>query len=146
MFHDLFISLAQNMFAMAQKMQMLGFLSALLIVVFRFEKYNFLARLVSIAALFGIVPGLFFWGARQLAIQELSPLSADYFFPPDAWNTWAISVACGFVLVVAWLRLGVQFRDLSWEKLTRKSLTERNRKTDVREIHKFLPKESLIKS
>lgn len=141
MFHDLFVSLAQSMFALAQKMQMLGFLSALLIVVFRFEKFNFLARLVTIAALFGVVPGVFFWGARQLALQELPPLSADYFFPPDAWHTWAISVACGFAVVMAWLRWGVQLRDWSWGKLTRRSLTERNRKTDVREIHSFLPKE-----
>lgn len=141
MFHDLFISLAQNMFALAQKMQMLGCLSALLIVAFRFEKFNFMARLMIIVALFGVAPGLFFWGARELAFRELSLEYVDYFFPPDAWHAWAISVACGFAFVIAWLRWGVQFRDWSWGKLTRRSLTERNRKTDVREIHLFLPKE-----
>lgn len=141
MIHDLTISLAKSLFALAQRMQMFGFLIALFIVIFRFEKFNFLARLVTIAALVGVAPGLFFWGARKLALMELPPLSADYFFPPDAWYTWAISAACGFAVVIAWLRWGVQFRDLSWGKLTRKSLTERNRKTDVREINKFLPKE-----
>ena len=141
MFHDLFVSLAQYMFALAQKMQMLGFLSALLIVAFRFEKFNFLARLMIIVALFGIAPGLFFWGARELALREFSLEYVDYFFPPDAWHAWAISVICGVAVVIAWLRWGVQVRDWSWGKLTRRSLTERNRKTDVREIHKFLPKE-----
>jgi hypothetical protein len=141
MFHDLTVSLAQQLFALAQQMQMLGFLLAFLIVAFRFEKFGFMARLCVIAALFGVAPGLFFWGARELALREFSPGYVDYFFPLDAWHTWATSAACGFAAVIAWLRWGVQLRDWSWGKLTRRSLTERNRKTDVREIHLFLPKE-----
>lgn len=141
MIHDLTISLAKSLFALSQTMQMFGCLTALLIVAFRFEKFNFLAGLMTIAALVGIAPGLFIWGARWLALGELSPEYVEYFLPSNSWHAWVISVGCGFAVVIAWLRWGVQLRDLSWGKLTRKSLTERNRKTDVREIYKFLPKE-----
>lgn len=139
--HNFTLSLAQSIFALAYQMQMLGFLSALLIVVFRFEKFNFMAQLLAVAALIGVAPGLFFWGAKQLVLREFPPLATDYSFPSDAWYTWAISAACGFIGILIWLRWGVQWLDICWSKLTRRSLTERNLKTDVREIHKFLPKE-----
>ena len=139
MIHDLTLSLAQSLFSLAYQMQMLGFLSALLIVALRFEKFNFMAQLLAAAALIGVAPGLLFWGARQLALRELPPLATDYFFPSDAWYTWAISAVCGFAIVIVWLRWGVQLRDWSWGKLTRRSSIERNLKTDVREIHNFLP-------
>lgn len=138
--HNFTLSLAKGLFALAQQMQKLGFLSALLIVVFRFEKFNFIAQLFAITALIGIAPGLLFWGAREIALWKFDPLTVNVIFPPGSWYVWAVSTGCGFALILVWLRWGIQWIDIFWSKLTRRSLTQRDLKTDVREIHKLLPK------
>lgn len=126
---------------LAQQLQYLGFLSGLLIFSFRFEKFGFFARLVTIAGLVGIASPLSFLCAWLFTLTELQARNVDQVVPLDIMGVWMISALIGFAVVIAWLRWGVQFRDWGLVKLTRKSLTERNQKTDVREISKFLPKE-----
>lgn len=55
---------------------------------------------------------------------------------------WGLCVAASYAFAFWWLRVGVQKADEFTARITKKTSLERNKKTDVREIQKFLPKAS----
>lgn len=86
-------------------------------------------------AFIGAIPGLLMLSGTAFA----SLMGKAGSLPVFRFTTWLICVALGFGLGVWFLRHGARYIDSVKQKLTLKSAVERNKKTDVREIHKFLP-------
>lgn len=80
-----------------------------------------------------------------LAMLALPFIARDAFQVPDwtpgVWYplAWAFSFALGIGGSLYWLRVWVPRLNKLTSRFTKKSELERNRRTDVREIHKFLP-------
>jgi len=62
---------------------------------------------------------------------------------PGAFNliAWALCFGAGIAAGVYWHRVWVPRIDAMQARFTKKTRLERNKRTDVREIHKFLPAE-----
>lgn len=118
-----------------------GFLAALSLLAVDLKSTgkadSFLYRLSALLALVGFTPLLI-----VLAVVGLSAalFPRTLFFFPNAW-LWLLSAAAGVGGMLLLLRKGSAALDRIKNKVTAKTALERNRKTDVREIAKFLPAE-----
>lgn len=118
-----------------------GFLAALSLLAIDLKSAgkadSFLYRLSSFLALVGFAPLLI-----SLAVVGLSaalfPRTLYLFL--GAW-LWLASTAAGVAGMLLLLRKGSAVLDRVKNRVTAKTSLERNRKTDVREIAKFLPPE-----
>ncbi len=80
-------------------------------------------------------PAIEFW-----LIPKFAALSNHQYIQPKfylAW--WLYSALAGSVFAFLWLRFGVQMVEASRKKITRSSSLERNKKTDIRLMDKYLP-------
>lgn len=86
------------------------------------------------------IPGAFVVAAN-LALPTLVSYLHGRVLEIPAWHLPAIlaGFAVGSALGFAWLRYGRPQLDALGHKLTKTTVLERNRKTDVREMHKHLP-------
>lgn len=85
----------------------------------------------------GLLPGTLYFLIPP-ASQYL--ISKNIHMPVHDFLLWMVSVFFGLAAVIYWLRHGVPRMEKLKSKLTIRSSLERNRKTDVRQIEKFLPK------
>lgn len=117
----------------------LGFLSALSLLAIDLKSTgkadSFLYRLSALLALVGFTPLLIALAVAGLS-ATLFPRTLYLF--PGAW-LWLASAAAGVAGMLLLLRKGSAALDRIKNKVTAKTALERNRKTDVREIAKFLP-------
>lgn len=99
---------------------------------------SFLTYFSAAAGLIGALPGL-----AWFALPPISQGILEYRLTAPVADLWIWAGYASFSAVIFFLvfRLGAQFADGLFDRLTVKSSLERNRKTDVREIHKFLPRE-----
>lgn len=100
------------------------------------KKDQFAAAAYAVVAIPGLAVVLL-----HFAIPELVSWyrNIDYSYP--LWHLVAISVefSAGLFAGLWWFRVGAMKADEATEKLTKRSALERNKKTDIREIHKFIP-------
>ena len=93
--------------------------------------------------IFWLIVGILTAPIPYLAYKAIPYLStwAEFNYVPDTkyLKYWVYCFSCGIVFAFLWLRFGVHMAEWSKKKLTRSSSLERNKKTDVREIEKFLP-------
>jgi hypothetical protein len=79
-----------------------------------------------------------------LLIAGLSKLVwIEFLLQPPTHDLWAWGIAAGLSVIsaLAFMRWGAQLLDRLKSRFTKSSDLERNRKTDVRDIHQFLPAE-----
>ncbi|PIQ09801.1 MAG: MFS transporter [Hydrogenophilales bacterium CG_4_9_14_3_um_filter_59_35] len=115
-----------------------GFLSgAILLGLNQPEDAEFKKYLLLIIGGIGLLPGTLYFFIPS-ASQYL--ISKDVYMPVSTFLFWMASVFIGLSVVIVWLRYGVQRLEKLKSRLTIRSSLERNRKTDVRQIEKFLPK------
>jgi len=102
----------------------------------RRKKTNSPAAAYAVVAIPGLAVVLL-----HFAIPELVSWyrNIDYSYP--LWHLIAISVefSAGLFAGLWWYRVGALKADEATEKFTKRSALERNKKTDIREIHKFIP-------
>lgn len=80
-------------------------------------------------------PALAFW-----LIPKFSALSNHPYTQPKFYLSWWLySAFAGSVFAFLYLRFGVQMIEASRKKITRSSSLERNKKTDIRFMDKYLP-------
>lgn len=95
------------------------------------SSWIFPALLILISSL----PALSFW-----LIPKFSALSNHPHTQPDFYlKWWMYSAGAGLFLAFLYLRFGVQAIEASRKKITRSSSLERNKKTDIRFMDKYLP-------
>lgn len=80
-------------------------------------------------------PALAFWLIPKFAALSNHPYTQPKFYL--SW--WMYSGFSGSVFAFLWLRFGVQMVEASRKKITRSSSLERNKKTDIRYMDKYLP-------
>jgi len=99
---------------------------------------SFLTFVSAAAGLLGTLPGL-----AWFALPPISQGVLDHRLTAPVADLWTWAGYAGFSAAIFFLvfRQGAQFADSLFDRFTVKSRLERNRKTDVREIHKFLPRE-----
>ncbi|MDD5298218.1 MAG: type IV secretory system conjugative DNA transfer family protein [Rhodocyclaceae bacterium] len=114
-----------------------GLLAGLAILAFNAEDGGVLKPFLLALATFSALPFLAMQAAPILASKasleiSISPLDSGLYF---------VAMFIAVVGVFGWLRHGVHGLEIAKKKLTKTSRLERNKRTDVREIHKFLPDE-----
>lgn len=80
-------------------------------------------------------PAIAFWLIPKFAALSNHPYTQPKFYL--SW--WMYSALAGSVFAFLWLRFGVQAVEASRKKITRSSSLERNKKTDIRFMDKYLP-------
>lgn len=116
----------------------LGFLTGLGAFAFDRERDDWLRPWLIYVALLGLLPGGAYLTAGWLSEHIFTrPIWAGQFH----FGIWIASAVAGIVAAIVGKRYGSQWLDRVFEKFTVRTSLERNKKTDVREIHKFLPKE-----
>jgi type IV secretory pathway TraG/TraD family ATPase VirD4 len=115
-------------------LQFMGVFSLFLVVIFQIEFKSLWFRIALLMLLISLVDPAYFWSANtllvKLGLEKMSYLELRY---------WAASWLGGIVLAFAWLRYAQPGIAVLLSKIKRTSSLERNKKTDVREIGKFLP-------
>ncbi len=81
-------------------------------------------------------PAVSFWLIPKFAALSNHP---QYVQPKFYLSWWLYSAMAGSVLAFLYLRFGVQMVEASRKKITRASALERNKKTDIRFMEKYLP-------
>lgn len=115
-------------------LQFMGVFSLFLVVIFQSELKSPWFRVVLILFLVSLADPACWWGVNHLLAKlELNQLS--YF----ELRLWAASWIGGIILAFAWLRYAQPGIVVLLSKIKRTSTLERNKKTDVRKIGKFLP-------
>jgi len=114
-----------------------GFLSGALLLGLNQQEDGIKKHSLLVVGGVGLLPGGLYFLVPQ-ASEIL--LSRTLHMPALAFLLWVFSSLVGLASVILWLRHGVRRMDKLKAKLTVRSSLERNRKTDVREIEKFLPK------
>ena len=116
-----------------------GFLAAFFLLAIDLKSAgkadSFLYRLSAFLALIGFAPLLI--ALVNIGLSAALFPRTLYFFP-GAW-LWLASTAVGVAGMLLLLRKGSAALDRFKNRVTGKTALERNRKTDVREIAKFLP-------
>jgi hypothetical protein len=120
----------------------LGALSVFLVFAFNLKSESRLHRIFWIAAALSIAAPLLHFTTRLILAygtdgQFQLPISKE------EGKRWAELWFGGVTIAMLWLRYGAHHLDRLLAKLKKTSHLERNHKTDVREIHKFLPAAAL---
>lgn len=117
-----------------QYLQFLGVFSLFLVAAFHVELKSPWFRFVLLLFFASLIDPAYLWGVNYLLVtHELEPL------PYFELRFWAASWVGGIALAFAWLRYVQPSIAVALSKIKRTSSLERNKKTDVREIGKFLP-------
>ena len=116
----------------------LGWLAAFFVFRFNTNREKEQTRLVFLwVSLLSLVFPILFYASDYIFIRAINkPLQ----LPHGMFVGWIMRIGGGVLLALTWLRLAQPRMNqaLDWMKVGTK--LERNRKTDVRDIHKFLPK------
>lgn len=126
-----------NMHALPILMQ-LGWASASFIIWLNLSREREKARQFFLwASLLSLTFPILFYTSDFIFVRSIG---RSLELPRDLFIDWGLRFAGGILLVLAWLRFAQprMNQTLDWIKAGTK--LERNRKTDVRDIHKFLPK------
>lgn len=120
----------------------LGGLSIFLVLAFNLKPESRLHRIYWIASALSVsAPALYYITRTILAYgtegEFLLPI------PRPEGILWGGLWGGGIAIALLWLRYGLPLLDWVLGKIKKKSHLERNHKTDVREIHKFLPTAAL---
>jgi len=140
MFEDVTLSILSGLFYAHQNLFFLGLLSGAFLIAFDAGKDHPVRRILfAVLGMVALVPMLAYWVIPYLArLTDLHPTTSRVFV-----HMWLGSVAVSWLSAWLWLRYGVQHTDVIKQIITRETSLERNRKTDVREIHKHLPEAAL---
>ena len=98
---------------------------------------GFFAKMFYLLAAVGLIP-LVALIANYIISGQIT--NQYYFAGKILFFKYSLIIGISAVGVFAFLRYGSQFVDKATAKLTKTTDLERNKKTDVREIHKFIPK------
>lgn len=115
-------------------LQFMGVFSLFLIAAFHVEPKSLWFRIVLLLFLTSIIDPAYFWGVNSLLVSR--GLEGVSYFELRYWGANWIG---GIVFALAWLRYAQPSIAVMLSKIKRTSSLERNKKTDVREIGKFLP-------
>lgn len=118
-----------------QYLQFMGGFSVFLVAIFQIDFKNFWFRFVLILFLISVIDPVYLWVVNYLLIK----LGINQLLPYSQLRFWAISWIGGIIFAFAWLRYMQPSIAVMLSKISRTSSLERNKKTDVREIGKFLP-------
>lgn len=73
-------------------------------------------------------------------ISLLRITESNFVMPlPELWWVWLATFVGGILVAMLWLRFVPRYLNKAAAKITKSNDLERNRKTDIREIAKFLP-------
>lgn len=116
----------------------LGVLSVFLILAFNLKPESRWHRILWIASAFSVLAPVLHYTTRLILAyasdgQFLLPL------PHDEGIRWGELWLGGIAVALLWFRYGSPLLDWVLAKIKKKSHLERNHKTDVRQIQKFLP-------
>ena len=115
-------------------LQFMGVFSLFLVAAFHIEFKSLFFRIMALLFLVSIADPVYLWGVNSLLVtHNMNQLS--YF----ELRFWALSWIGGIALAFAWLRYAQPGIAVTLSRFRRSSSLERNKKTDVREIGKFLP-------
>ena len=134
--HLLTLILEANVYSLPILMQ-LGWASAAFVLWLNLSRDREKARQFLLwVSLLSICFPILFYSSNYIFIRSIGR-SLD--FPQDLFISWGLRCAGGVFVALAWLRFAQPRMNqaLDWLKVGTK--LERNKKTDVREIHKFLP-------
>lgn len=115
-------------------LQFMGVFSLFLVAAFQIEFKSVWFRIVLFLFLLSLVDPAYLWAVNAL-LPNLGLNQIPYF----ELRFWAASWIGGILLAFAWLRYAQPSIAVVLSKIKRTSSLERNKKTDVREIGKFLP-------
>lgn len=113
----------------------LGLLSGFLLLSFNAPDDSKSKPVLAVFGLLSVIP----FAASFLINPLANQVNLDVQPSKVALGFWFGCVVISYVVAAFWLRVGVQKMEVVKKKLTRSSSLERNKKTDVREIEKFLP-------
>jgi len=116
----------------------LGLLSAFLVFAFNLKPESRLHRTFWIASALSVFAPFLHYTTR-LILSYGTDGQFQLLIPPEEGKLWAELWFGGIACALVWLRFGVPLLDWVLAKIKKNSHLERNHKTDVREIHKFLP-------
>ncbi|MCR4304901.1 MAG: TraM recognition domain-containing protein [Gallionella sp.] len=120
----------------------LGWLSVFLVLAFNLKPESRLHRIFWFASAMSVIaPVLHFTTRLILAYGTEGQFQLT--IPKEEGILWAELWFGGIAVAMLWLRYGSHFWDRILAKFKKTSHLERNHKTDVREIHKFLPAAAL---
>lgn len=89
----------------------------------------------ALLILVSCAPAIAFWLIPKFAVLSNHPYTQPKFYL--SW--WLYSALAGSIFAFLYLRFGVQIVEASRKKITRSSSLERNKKTDIRFMDKYLP-------
>lgn len=116
----------------------LGWASAAFILWLNLQREHERARQILLwASLLSLTFPVLFFTSDFIFIKALGR-SLD--FPRDLFISWGLRFAGGILAILAWLRFAQPRMNQVLDLMKAGTKLERNKKTDVREIHKFLPK------
>lgn len=92
--------------------------------------------LSALLILISSAPAVSFWLIPKFAALSNHP---QYIQPKFYLSWWLYSSFAGSIFAFLYLRFGVQMVEASRKKITRASALERNKKTDIRFMDKYLP-------
>ncbi len=115
-------------------LQFMGVFSLFLIAAFHIEPKSLWFRIVLLLFFTSIIDPVYLWGVNSVLVSR--GLEVVPYFELRYWGANWIG---GIVLALAWLRYAQPSIAVMLSKIKRTSSLERNKKTDVREIGKFLP-------
>lgn len=120
----------------------LGGFSAFFVFAINLKTESKLHRLFWTAGVLSILaPFLYF--STKLILSYGTNGEVQLPMPVEELMKWAKLWIGGIALSALWLRYGPQHLNTTLAKIRKSSRLERNQKTDVREIHKFLPAAAL---
>jgi hypothetical protein len=105
-----------------------------LLAISKIDEESILNPLLLALGTLGLTP-LACWFIGNFACEFLGVKQA----PSNLLNSWIGGSVLGLLVAIIWLRYGVGYSEKLLLRLTKKSYLERNSRTDVREIEKFLP-------
>lgn len=120
----------------------MGLLSAFFVFGFNLKPESSLHRLYWVlGGTSFLAPVLHYSINVLLAWQTAGAIQVP--LPVADLTIWAVCLASGVVVAVAWLRYMPQGMNTTLDKIKKTTQLERNHKTDVRTIHEFLPSAAL---
>lgn len=119
----------------------LGLLNGAFLLAFNEDNYKtkWKMYIFSILGIISFVPIGAYFAIPHLASLANANTAPSIFFA----ELWLGCSIFSWVSAFLWLRVGVRKLNVLSEFITAKSELERNKKTDVREIHKFMPEKAL---
>lgn len=132
------LHLLQLAFVLQAKAFWMGGLAAAFVIGWNLDDDSSMKPVAIGASFLAALPGAAYlatpWLIKQAGV-DIEPA------PFIVFVLWMACVAGGVAAAFWWLRHGVSGMERVAKKLTKESSLERNRRTDVRELHRFLPAE-----